>query len=117
MQPSVGVTWKLLTPTPANWPSTLIAGGTFEIEGQEARERNLLGNVGRPGIGSGDRHVEVAMRVIEPGGPLVVEIGQSALFQDRGALRVFRQDAVGKAGTFPLIPKTQGFRRFFDCPS
>src|SRR6266576_4912125 len=49
-----------------------------EIEGEEASERVL------PAIGGGDRSVEVAMRVVEPGGMLVVEIGQRALLQERG---------------------------------
>jgi hypothetical protein len=37
------------------------------------------------------------MRVVEPGRPLVVEVGQSAFFEDRGGLRADRDNAVGKS--------------------
>ena len=55
----------------------------FEVERQEPRQRFLFGHIGRPAIGGGDRGVEIAMRVVEPGRPLVVEVGQGALLEDR----------------------------------
>jgi hypothetical protein len=53
-------------------------GGAFEVERQEARQRLPFADVGRPAISGGDRRVEVAVRVVEPGRPLVIEIGQRA---------------------------------------
>ena len=49
------------------------------------RQRLLLGDIGRPAIGGGDRGVELAMRVVEPGRALVVGTGQGASFETVGA--------------------------------
>ena len=50
-----------------------------------ARERVLLGDVGGSAIGGvAAACAEVAVRVVEPGGMLVVEIGQRAFLQERG---------------------------------
>jgi hypothetical protein len=70
----------------------------MEIERQQARQRLVLAYVGRPAIGGGDRRVEVAVRVVEPGRTLVIEIGQGAGLEDGARSRVDRQDAVGKTG-------------------
>jgi hypothetical protein len=55
----------------------------FAVERQEPRQRLFFGEAGGPAIGGGDRGVEVAMRIVEPGRMLVVQIGQDARVQDR----------------------------------
>jgi hypothetical protein len=56
-------------------------GGALVVEGQEAGE-DLLGGEGvGPGVGGEDGLVEGAVGVVEPGGALVVEVGEGALFE------------------------------------
>ena len=71
------------------------------VELEQALEDHVVGEaiapIG-PAVGGGDGLVQVAMGMVEPGRALVVEIGERALFQDRGGLVVDGQDAVGIAG-------------------
>jgi hypothetical protein len=68
-------------PTLAHGPMPSLSACAFEVERQQPRERFLFGEIGGPAIGGGHRRVEVAMRIVEPGRPRVVKIGQGALFQ------------------------------------
>jgi hypothetical protein len=52
--------------------------------------------IGGPAVSSGDRGVEIAMRVVEPCRALVIEVGQGALFENRGRFRTDRDNTVGK---------------------
>ena len=45
--------------------------GAFEIERQQPRQGILLADIGGPPIGRRDRRIEVAMRIVEPGWPLL----------------------------------------------
>jgi hypothetical protein len=75
--------------------------------------RLFLGDTGGPAIGGGDRRIELAMRVIEPDRPLIIEIGQGALPQDRRRPVIDRQDAVRKpnsgASSGTLRTRSLGF--------
>ena len=80
------------------------------IEGEEAGEDVLFGEVGgifRPAVGGEDGAVEGAVSVGEPGGTLVIEVGEGALLQvgfgERIALSVF--------GVEPAIAKADEFSR------
>jgi hypothetical protein len=47
------------------------------VELEQPRQCLLFADIGGPAIGGGDRSVELAMGVVEPGRPFVVEIGWS----------------------------------------
>ncbi len=51
-------------------------GGAFEVEGEEAFEDLLVGEIGRPAVRRGDGGGELFVGEVEPGRPLVVEIFQ-----------------------------------------
>ena len=51
------------------------------VEGEETGEYLLGGEVGGPAVGGEDGFVEGAVGVGEPGGTLVVEVGEGAFFQ------------------------------------
>jgi hypothetical protein len=68
------------------------------VELKEPREDLVVRKVGRPAIGGGDGGVELAVGVVEPGGALVVEIGEGALLQDCGGLIVDWYEAVRVPG-------------------
>jgi hypothetical protein len=51
------------------------------VQGEEVSEDLLSGQVGGPVVGCEDDFVEGAVGVVEPGGSLVVEIGEGALFE------------------------------------
>ena len=72
-----------------------LGGGAGEVEFEQPGECVFLGNIGRPAIGSSDRGVEVAVGVNKPLRAQVIEIGQRALAQNGGGVRVLRQNAVG----------------------
>ena len=63
-------------------------GGAFEVEGEEAGEDFVVGEVGRPAVGGGDGGVEFLVRHVEPGGALVVEVRERALFEVGGAFGI-----------------------------
>jgi hypothetical protein len=46
--------------------------GALAVELEQPGQRVLLVDVGGPAIGGGDRGIELAMRVVEPGRPLVL---------------------------------------------
>ena len=48
--------------------------GALEVEGEEAFEDLLVGDVVGPAVGVEDGGVEGAVEVVEPGGSLVVEV-------------------------------------------
>ena len=50
------------------------------VEGEEMGEYLLGGEVGGPAVGGEDGFVEGAVGVGEPGGTLVVEVGEGAFF-------------------------------------
>jgi len=67
--------------------------GASEVEGEEAFEDLVVGKVGRSAVRGGDGGVEFFVGEVEPGGALVVEICQGALFQFCGAVGVVRFEA------------------------
>ena len=67
--------------------------GASEVEGEEAFEDLVVGKVGRPAVGGGDDGGESFVGEVQPGGALVVEIGQGALFEFGGAGGVARLKA------------------------
>ena len=81
------------------------SGGSFgfaalEVEGEEALEDFGVGEVGGPAVGGGDGGVQVGMDVGEPGGALVVEVGQGAFLEIIG---VEGRVAVGVDGVEPAL--------------
>ena len=48
---------------------------------EKAGEDVLIGGVGRPSVGGEDGAVEFAVRVLEPSGIFVIEVGEGALLQ------------------------------------
>src|SRR5665213_1521817 len=74
--------------------------GAFEVEREQARQRLVLGDVGRPAIGRRHGGVEVAVRVGEPGRPLVVKMGQGAGFQGFTAHFLTGQSIIIVAATY-----------------
>jgi hypothetical protein len=79
-------------------PSYRLAAARWRLVEQPC-ERRLLADFGGPAIGDGDRRIELAMGVVEPGRPLIVEIGQGAFFEDRGGHRPDWDDPVDNPGT------------------
>ena len=67
--------------------------GAFEVEGEEGGEEVVVGHGGVPVVGGEDGGVEFLVGQVEPGGALVVEVGERAFFEVRGALFVFGDDA------------------------
>lgn len=74
-----------------------LSGAALQIQLQQFRQRLVGRDVFGPAIGRRHRAIELVMRVDEPLGALIVEIGQRALFQRRGGLGVLGQNAVGVA--------------------
>ena len=74
------------------------AGGRFsgaaEIEFEECGEEFVVGHGRRPAVGGEDGVVELAVDVVEPGGALVVEIGEGAFFEFFGG-RLVAGDGAG----------------------
>jgi hypothetical protein len=62
------------------------------VQGEQALADLLVGEVDGPAIGSGHGFVELLVREIEPGRPLVVEVGQRALLQFHRAFGVPRHE-------------------------
>ena len=55
----------------------------MQVEGEEVFEDGCVGEIGGPAVGGGYGGVQRDVEVGEPGGTLVVEVGQGALFQFR----------------------------------
>ena len=73
------------------------------VQAEQAGQNLVVGQqpgppVVTPAIGFGHRLVQCPVFVGEPCGPLVVEVGQGAGFEDLFRRSVFWQDAVGVAG-------------------
>ena len=64
---------------PVDGYSVPSAAGARQIERQQPRQDLLVGERRGPAVGGEDRGVELAMRVVEPRGPRVVEVGERAL--------------------------------------
>ena len=54
------------------------------VEREQALEDLLVGEVGGPAVGGGDRRVQFLVDVVEPGRALVVEVRERALLQFLG---------------------------------
>jgi len=67
------------------------------IQGEQALEDIGIGESGRPAVGGKDGFVEHAMRIGQPRGPLVVEVGKRAILalQFTGAWRIQPGIALG----------------------
>jgi hypothetical protein len=77
-----------------------LGGGALVIQGQEAGEDFVFGEVGGPTVGGEYGFVEGAMGVGEPFGALIVEVGEGALLEDGlGGVRRVEPD-VTKANEF-----------------
>lgn len=50
--------------------------GPFQIERQQPRQNIVIAQVIRPAIGGKDGGIEFLVDVVEPGGALVVEVGE-----------------------------------------
>lgn len=72
------------------------AGRTGEIEIEKSFQNLVVGKIGRPAIGGGDRRIEIGMGVGEPRRAGVVEIGQRPLieFGTRGETEWYRKNYV-----------------------
>ena len=71
------------------------------VEGQEAGEYFVVGQVGGPAVGGGDGSIEGVVEIVEPaagGAARVVEIGEHAGLQNGGGFFIPGQDAVGETG-------------------
>jgi hypothetical protein len=51
--------------------------GAFLVQGEQAREDFVVGEVGRPAVGGGDRRIQLLVDVVEPRRALVVEVGEA----------------------------------------
>ena len=65
-------------------PNCVSRGLAFEVEGEEALEDLGVGEVGGPVVGGEDGGVEGGVGVVEPGGSLVVQVGEGPLFEFGG---------------------------------
>ena len=72
--------------------------GPEEVEGEEAFEDLLVGDVVGPAVGVEDGGVEGSVEVVKPGGALVVKVGQGALLELLGGLVVDGQESLGERG-------------------
>ena len=63
-----------------------MCGGAFEVEGEEGGEEVVVGHRWVPAVGGEDGGVEFFVGEGEPGGALVVEIGERALLEDGSGL-------------------------------
>ena len=66
----------------------LLLGGAFEVQGEQPLQDLLVGQVGGPAVGGGYGGVEFLVGQVQPGGALVVEVGQGALFELGSAIGV-----------------------------
>ena len=57
-----------------------ILRGVLEVQLQQRRQQVVVGHRGGPGVGGEDGFVEFFLGQIEPGGAVVVEVGERALF-------------------------------------
>ena len=72
------------------------------VEGQEAGEYFVVGQVGGPAVGGGDGSIEGVVEIVEQGAggaARVVEIGERAGLQNGGGFFIPGLDAVGKPAT------------------
>ena len=60
------------------------------IERQEADQDLLVSSIAWPAVGSEDRFIELAVRVLQPGGIFVVEVGECELLEFWRLTRVRR---------------------------
>jgi hypothetical protein len=83
-----------------------LGGGALVIQGQEAGEDFVFGEVGGPTVGGEYGFVEGAMGVGEPFGALVVEVGEGAFFKDRlGGVRRVGVCGVDFDGAAAAVPR------------
>jgi len=61
----------------------------LQVQRQELRQQLVVRQIRRPSIRGENRFIESLVRVGEPGGPFVVEVGHRAFLELRGALGVF----------------------------
>jgi hypothetical protein len=52
--------------------------GPLQVESQQLLEALLVAEVGGPAIGGGDGGIEALMGQVQPGGTLVVKVGEGA---------------------------------------
>jgi hypothetical protein len=64
--------------------------GTLKVQGEEALQNLFIAQISGPAVCGGDGGVELLVREVQPGGALVVEVGERALFQLGGAIGVAR---------------------------
>ena len=69
----------------------LLSTGPFEVQGQQAFEDVVVGEVVGPAVGVEDGVVERLVGNVEPGRALVVEVGEGALLQLPRTLFVARE--------------------------
>ena len=62
--------------------------GTLKVQGEEPFQDLFIAQIGGPAVGGGDGGVEFLVREVKPGGALVVEVRERALFQLGGAIGV-----------------------------
>jgi hypothetical protein len=67
--------------------------GSFPIQSKKFFEDLLAGQAGGPGVALGDGFVEFLVGEGEPGGALVVEVGEGPLLEEEGAGIVFGNEA------------------------
>ena len=79
-----------------------LAGGPLQVQQQEPLQDLLVGQVMRPAVGIEHGLIELLVRHVQPGGTLVVEIGE----------RVLRQ--VGRACAFGVEPGVALLAQFAD---
>ena len=60
----------------------------LKVQGEEPLQELLIAQISGPAVGGGDGGIEFLVRQVKPGGALVVEIRERALFQLGGAIGV-----------------------------
>ena len=80
--------------------------GALQVEGEQFGQEFIIAERRRPAVGGEDGGVELLVGEVEPGGALVVEVGESPLFEFLGALFVFGNEAgvADGAGSSPISP-------------
>ena len=75
---------------PIGWGAPPLAAGlgragfrsrSLQVQRQQPREDFIIAQVDRPAVGGEHGLVQFAMRVVQPRGPLVVEVGQGAVMR------------------------------------
>lgn len=71
----------------------MIGGGARAVQFKQAQEDFFVLQIGGPAVGGGGGGIQFGVNVREPSGAFIVELGEDALLEFRGALGDARSDA------------------------